>query len=221
MAVKTVLFQDHARRGPLLGGGGGGGGNAQVCATRSAGQPHPPLCPPSQGGVPPLANTSVRASPSPSRLFTRARLRHGVPSPAPARVPRQLCAHTCSSGSQASSTPLYRRSQNAGGAAPEASEDGSASASHHPRDRERNGGGGGGEPEATVSPHQRAIMEAAVCASVVHRNVVATYHYDVTPVRGAWLAAGRAIAARGGGGARAWLAEGATRGKRSSAVLVP
>lgn len=31
---------------------------------------------------------------------------------------------------------------------------------------------------------QRAIMEAAVCASVVHPNVVCTYHYDITPVRG-------------------------------------
>jgi len=28
---------------------------------------------------------------------------------------------------------------------------------------------------------QRAIMEAAVCTSVMHPNVVATYHYDLTP----------------------------------------
>jgi hypothetical protein len=26
-------------------------------------------------------------------------------------------------------------------------------------------------------PHERAIMEAAVCTSVAHRNVVSTYHY--------------------------------------------
>jgi hypothetical protein len=31
-------------------------------------------------------------------------------------------------------------------------------------------------------PHERAIMEAAVCTSVAHRNVVSTYHY------GGWLA---------------------------------
>lgn len=26
-------------------------------------------------------------------------------------------------------------------------------------------------------------MEAAVCTSVAHRNVVLTYHYDIKPVR--------------------------------------
>jgi len=30
---------------------------------------------------------------------------------------------------------------------------------------------------------QRAIMEAAVCATINHPNVVCTYHYDITPVR--------------------------------------
>mmetsp|Transcript_17519 Transcript_17519/g.44120 ORF Transcript_17519/g.44120 Transcript_17519/m.44120 type:complete len:1028 (-) Transcript_17519:21-3104(-) len=35
----------------------------------------------------------------------------------------------------------------------------------------------------TKLPHERAIMEAAVCTSVQHRNVVSTYHYDIKPVR--------------------------------------
>ncbi|KAL6747847.1 hypothetical protein V8C86DRAFT_2896405 [Haematococcus lacustris] len=35
----------------------------------------------------------------------------------------------------------------------------------------------------TKLPHERAIMEAAVCTSVAHRNVVSTYHYDIKPVR--------------------------------------
>lgn len=32
-------------------------------------------------------------------------------------------------------------------------------------------------------PHERAIMEAAVCTSVAHRNVVSTFHYDIKPVQ--------------------------------------
>ncbi|KAJ9519979.1 hypothetical protein QJQ45_014707 [Haematococcus lacustris] len=32
------------------------------------------------------------------------------------------------------------------------------------------------------APQQRAILEAAVCTSVTHNNVVATYHYDITAV---------------------------------------
>ena len=33
------------------------------------------------------------------------------------------------------------------------------------------------------APEQRAITEAAVCSSVVHCNVVATYHYDIRAVQ--------------------------------------
>ncbi|GAX73206.1 hypothetical protein CEUSTIGMA_g659.t1 [Chlamydomonas eustigma] len=33
-----------------------------------------------------------------------------------------------------------------------------------------------------AQPQQRAIMEAAVCTSVIHQNVVTTYHYDLTRV---------------------------------------
>eukprot|EP00798_Chlamydomonas_sp_ICE-L_P031134 gene31134-6273_t len=31
---------------------------------------------------------------------------------------------------------------------------------------------------ATAQPHQRAILEAAVCSTVIHPNVVITYHYE-------------------------------------------
>ncbi|KAG1663772.1 hypothetical protein FOA52_011823 [Chlamydomonas sp. UWO 241] len=33
-----------------------------------------------------------------------------------------------------------------------------------------------------AQPQQRAIMEAAVCTSVMHPNVVSTYHYDLAPI---------------------------------------
>ena len=33
------------------------------------------------------------------------------------------------------------------------------------------------------APEKRAVMEAAVSSSVVHPNVVATYHYDIKQVR--------------------------------------
>jgi hypothetical protein len=33
-----------------------------------------------------------------------------------------------------------------------------------------------------LAAQQRAITEAAVCTSVAHPNVVATYHYDIMPV---------------------------------------
>ena len=33
------------------------------------------------------------------------------------------------------------------------------------------------------APEQRAITEAAVCSSVVHPNVVSTYHYDIRAVQ--------------------------------------
>ncbi|GAX73134.1 hypothetical protein CEUSTIGMA_g587.t1 [Chlamydomonas eustigma] len=33
------------------------------------------------------------------------------------------------------------------------------------------------------APDKRAVMEAAVCTSIVHPNVVATYHYDIKAVR--------------------------------------
>jgi serine/threonine protein kinase len=34
----------------------------------------------------------------------------------------------------------------------------------------------------SAHPQQRAVLEAAVCTSVMHTNVVTTYHYDITPV---------------------------------------
>mmetsp|Transcript_8894 Transcript_8894/g.26992 ORF Transcript_8894/g.26992 Transcript_8894/m.26992 type:complete len:491 (-) Transcript_8894:807-2279(-) len=34
-----------------------------------------------------------------------------------------------------------------------------------------------------AQPQQRAVMEAAVCTSVMHPNVVATYHYDIVAVQ--------------------------------------
>lgn len=36
----------------------------------------------------------------------------------------------------------------------------------------------------SAHPQQRAILEAAVCTSVMHPNLVTTYHYDITPVNG-------------------------------------
>ncbi|GIL57612.1 hypothetical protein Vafri_12675 [Volvox africanus] len=41
--------------------------------------------------------------------------------------------------------------------------------------------GGAGPPG--VASQQRAVLEAAVSCSVAHPNVVATYHYDITPIR--------------------------------------
>ncbi|GFR52979.1 hypothetical protein Agub_g15668 [Astrephomene gubernaculifera] len=52
-----------------------------------------------------------------------------------------------------------------------------------------NCGGGAGAPAAShpppslVASQQRAVLEAAVSCSVTHPNVVATYHYDITPIR--------------------------------------
>eukprot|EP00798_Chlamydomonas_sp_ICE-L_P025912 gene25912-11588_t len=37
--------------------------------------------------------------------------------------------------------------------------------------------------DQNTGSQQRAVMEAAVCSSVVHPNVVCTYHYDITPVQ--------------------------------------
>ena len=34
----------------------------------------------------------------------------------------------------------------------------------------------------SAHPQQRAVLEAAVCTSVMHQNVVTTYHYDITPI---------------------------------------
>lgn len=51
----------------------------------------------------------------------------------------------------------------------------------------------------TALPHERAIMEAAVCTSVAHRNVVATYHYDIKPVT--------TVDAGDGGGLQVTMAE--------------
>ena len=33
-----------------------------------------------------------------------------------------------------------------------------------------------------IANEKRAITEAAVCISVIHKNVTATYHYDIRPV---------------------------------------
>ena len=40
------------------------------------------------------------------------------------------------------------------------------------------------------APEKRAVMEAAVSSSVVHPNVVATYHYDIKQVRAVAAAEG-------------------------------
>lgn len=40
-----------------------------------------------------------------------------------------------------------------------------------------------GAAALAVASQQRAVLEAAVSCSVAHPNVVATYHYDITPVR--------------------------------------
>ncbi|GIL90997.1 hypothetical protein Vretimale_17053 [Volvox reticuliferus] len=41
----------------------------------------------------------------------------------------------------------------------------------------------GGAGPLAVASQQRAVLEAAVSCSVAHPNVVATYHYDITPIR--------------------------------------
>ncbi|GLI67931.1 hypothetical protein VaNZ11_012259 [Volvox africanus] len=41
----------------------------------------------------------------------------------------------------------------------------------------------GGAGPLGVASQQRAVLEAAVSCSVAHPNVVATYHYDITPIR--------------------------------------
>lgn len=43
-------------------------------------------------------------------------------------------------------------------------------------------GTGTGAKKKSAHPQQRAVLEAAVCTSVMHQNVVTTYHYDITPV---------------------------------------
>jgi len=40
----------------------------------------------------------------------------------------------------------------------------------------------GVKDKQSAQPQQRAILEAAVCTSVMHPNVVITYHYDITSV---------------------------------------
>jgi len=42
--------------------------------------------------------------------------------------------------------------------------------------------GSGSGSRVAAHPQQRAIMEAAVCTSVMHPNIVTTYHYDIVPV---------------------------------------
>ncbi|GAX84642.1 hypothetical protein CEUSTIGMA_g12063.t1 [Chlamydomonas eustigma] len=47
---------------------------------------------------------------------------------------------------------------------------------------EQTGGASSSVADRHMQPQRRAIMEAAVCTSVMHDNVVVTYHYDITSV---------------------------------------